>query len=479
MRKVDCDTVIRLRYNEPLRNQVQFLTDTRWFEESDELLGESDPIPIFIPDTIADRLNITVREVNKGGVTLLVNGKDVAVRGIFDSQAYDSMTGLDGQPILPWDITAIGSLIYMGWGTGMVFREDDPRIPSERGIIAPYGTGGLPGGRILSIAVAMPEADFKEAQTEINEYMEHTGRPLYFGLDDVAYKGQRSRKTHFAGFIDLFLPLIIGGLTVLNTMRGSVYERREEIYVYNSVGIAPRYIFLMFIAEAFVYAVVGSVLGYLLSQGAGRVLTHLGLTGGLNMTFTSLSTVYASLAIFAAVLASTWFPARSAMEIAAPAEESGWEIPEAQGGQLRFDLPFSFRSLERLGVLTFVDRWLRNHGEGGGGTFFAVDPEITVDLTRDLRDKPEAVPRIRSTVWLRPFDLSVSQRITIVLPFNPTTSEYKAQVTLEHLSGTHEGWLRLNRGFVAEIRQHFLHWRAVSFSEREELIKEAKEHLQG
>ena len=29
-------------------------------------------------------------------------------------------------------------------------------------------------------------------------------------------------------------------------MRGSVYERREEIFVYNAVGIAPRYVFAMF-----------------------------------------------------------------------------------------------------------------------------------------------------------------------------------------------------------------------------------------
>ena len=479
VRKVDCDSVIRLRYNEPLRHQVRLLTDTRWFEESDELLGEEDTIPIFIPDAMADRLNVTVREVDRGGVTLWVNGKEVVVRGIFDSQAYDAMTGLDGQPILPWDITAIDSLIYMGWGTGMVFREDDPRIPSERVIIAPYQSPGLPGGRTLSIAVAMPEADFREARKVIDEYMEHTGRPLYFGLDGEAYRGQRTRETQFAGFIDLLLPLIIGGLTVLNTMWGSVYERREEIYVYNSVGIAPRYVFMMFVAEAFVYAVVGSVLGYLLSQGTGRLLTILDITGGLNMTFTSLSTVYASLAIFAAVLASTWFPARSAMDIAAPAEETGWEIPEAQGDRLQFDLPFSFRSLERLGVLAFVDRWVRNHGEGGGGNFFAVEPAVAVESSPDLQERPVAVPTIRSTIWLRPFDLAVSQRLTIVLPPNPETGEYKAQVTLEHLSGTRESWLRLNRGFVAEIRRHFLHWRAVSPSEREELVEEARERLQG
>ena len=479
VRKVDCDSVVHLRYNEPMRDRIRFLTNSRWFDESDETLEEEDPNPIFIPDVIADRLNVTAREVERGGVTMWVNGKEVTVRGIFDSRAYDAMTGLDGRPILPWDVTVIDSLIYMGWGTGMVFREEDPRIPSERLIIAPLGSKGLPGGRELSIAVVMPNADFKEAREVIEEYMEQTARPLYYGLDGVAYRGQRTRETTLAGFMDLLLPLIIAALTVLNTMRGSVYERREEIYVYNSVGIAPRYIFLMFVAEACVYAVVGSVLGYILSQGTGRVLTILDLTGGLNMTFASITTVYASLAIFAAVLLSTWFPARSAMEIAAPAEESGWEVPEAEGDRMRFDLPFSFSSLERLGVLAFFNRWARNHGEGGAGRFFAAEPEMDLDSESDAEGRSVLLPRIHSTIWLKPFDLAVSQRLTITMPSNPETGEYKAQVTLEYLSGTRESWLRLNRGFIAEIRRHFLHWRAVSPAEREELVAEMRDMLRG
>ena len=114
-------------------------------------------------------------------------------------------------------------------------------------------------------------------------------------------------------------------------MRGSVYERSSEIFVYNAVGIAPRYVFFMFMAEAMVYAVVGSVLGFLLSQGVGRVLTELGWTGGLNMTYASLPTIYASLTIVAAVFISTYFPARSAMNIAKPADEAGWKLPEPEG----------------------------------------------------------------------------------------------------------------------------------------------------
>jgi hypothetical protein len=471
-RKVDTESIIRLRYNEPLRHQVRFLTNNGWFDQEDEPLTTEDTYPIFIPDGMADRLNITIRDVNQGGVTVWVRGKEHEVRGIFDSSAYDAITGLDGRPILPWDVNAIESLIYMGWGTGSVFREDDPRISSERTILAPGE-----GGRSLGVAVVMPEASFKEARDVIREHMEQTTRPLYFGLDGVAYRGQRTRKATLGGFMDLLLPLFIASLTVLNTMRGSVYERRDEIYVYNSVGIAPRYVFFMFIAEACVYAVVGSVLGYILSQGTGRILTALDLTGGLNMTFTSITTVYSSLAIFAAVLISTWFPARAAMEIAAPSEESGWELPDAKGDRLQFDLPFNFRSLERMGVLAFFNRWARNHGEGGSGRFIADEPDITLDSTVDSHGRSTTQPSVHSTIWLKPLDLAVSQRLTVAMLPDSATGEYKAQVTLKHLSGTKESWLRLNKGFVAEIRRHFLHWRAVSPAEQEELVAEAREWL--
>src|SRR5262249_47688633 len=162
------------------------------------------------------------------------------------------------------------------------------------------------------------------------------------------------------------------------TMKGSVYERKDEIFVYNAVGVAPRLIFFIFFAEAFVYAVVGSELGYILSQGVGRVLTELDLTGGLNMTFTSRATIYASMAIMAGRMISSYFPARSAMEIARPAEDSGWKLPEPDGDIMRFTLPFTFGPRDRIAVLAFFRRYLADHGEGSSGLFFAGVPDMTV-----------------------------------------------------------------------------------------------------
>ncbi len=298
---------------------------------------------------------------------------------------------------------------------------------------------------------------------------------MFYGLDGVAYKGKRTREVTLAGLVDLIVPLIIAGLTVLNTMRGSVYERSSEIFVYNAVGIAPRYVFFMFMAEAMVYAVVGSVLGFLLSQGVGRVLTELGWTGGLNMTYASLPTIYASLTIVAAVFVSTYFPARSAMNIAKPADEAGWKLPEPVGDVLFFDLPFNFMRRGRMAVLIFFDRYLLDHAEGGAGTFSAAEPKLAVETDPG----GERVPCLQTNVWLKPFDLAVSQKIVISLPRDESTGQFKARIAITRLSGTRESWLRLNGSFVQLVRRHFLYWRALGPLEQEEMFLEAKAKFEG
>jgi hypothetical protein len=325
----------------------------------------------------------------------------------------------------------------------------------------------------------MDEAGFAAARAEVAGYLEQTGRDVNYGLDGTAYNGRRARSRSLAGMADLLIPLIIAALTVLNTMKGSVYERRDEIFVYNAVGIAPRYIFFMFVAEALVYSVVGALLGYILSQGTGRVLTALGWTGGLNMNFTSISTVYASLAIAAATLASTYFPARSAMEIAKPTDNAGWTLPPpTDDDELAFDLPFTFTHFDRIAVLGFFHQYFVNHGEGSAGPFFAADPVLTVSERRDPLAGGGYIPVIEVQVWLKPFDLGVSQRILIELATDPDTREYISRMRLIRVTGTREAWLRLNGPLVARIRRHFLHWRAVPNDMKQDLHGRARRLLE-
>lgn len=478
IRRFELESAIQMNHNSPLRHQLKLLGPSRWFTAEED--KESSELPAaLISDAMADNIGITPEDAAREDVLFAAGGIQFRVVGIFDARSLANLKDLDGRDILPFDLENMVDPVSHG-NEIYVADDEDPRIAAENVIITPMRslfknvTNSLE--RIVTMTVVMDDAPYRDAREDIETYMEQTGQRLYYGLDGVAYRGRRARATTMAGLIDLIIPLLIAGLTVLNTMKGSVYERRDEIFVYNAVGIAPRYVFFMFIAEAFVYAVVGSVLGYLVSQGTGRILTMLNLTGGLNMTYASLATIYASLTIAGAVFFSTYYPAKSAMEIAAPAEESGWALPEPDGDELEFDLPFNFSTHGRIAVLTFFDRYLRDNGEGSAGRFFAGVPCIGV--TPDQEDTEGGyIPQITTTIWLKPFDLAVCQRMTILMPPDPETGQYKARILLERVSGTRESWMRLNKGFVSLVRRHFLHWRAVSDEEREEMYEEARATL--
>ncbi len=463
---------------EPLREQMTFWPGSRWFTQEDV---DGARIPIFISDDAAAEFSVTEEDLEAGGVPVRINGQTHHVVGVFEGESLLGLRDLNGTDLLPYDFERVSSAVTDTQGTLAVrlVDESEPRVDPADLILLPYrNTNLLPQGSeeiIASVAVAMPGTAYGEASRVIDAFLTQLGEPVYYGLDGVAYRGLVARKATMAGLVDLIIPLLIAGLTVLNTMRGSVYERRDEIYVYNAVGIAPRYVFFMFIAEAFVYAVVGSVLGYVLSQGVGRVLTEIGLTGGMNMTYTSMATIYASWTLMAAVFISTFFPARQAMKIAAPSDESGWSLPEPRGDRLSFDLPFNFLHRDRFAIIAFFCRYLREHGEGGSGRFFAGEPLPLLEPAAD--DPGHLIPGLSSGIWLKPYDLGVSQQLRIVLPLDDETGLYKARIEIERLSGTREAWLRLNQGFVLEVRRQFLHWRAVSEPDREEMFEETRRLL--
>jgi hypothetical protein len=471
-------SALLFRTTEPLRNEIRLLTTNGWFTAA-QAVRAAGPFPIMLSDSMADTLGLSPADVDAGSRRVKVNGVSFDVHGIFEAASLEQACDFDGDTLLPFNAEAVVNPQVSGGS--LLAERDNPRIPADRVILGMVG--GFPvqvAGelRTVSVAVDMGDAGFAAAKREITGYLEQTGRQTCYGLDGTAYLGQRARRKSLAGMADLLIPLVIAALTVLNTMKGSVYERRDEIFVYNAVGIAPRYVFFMFVAEALVYAVVGAVLGYILSQGTGRVLTALNWTGGLNMNFTSISTIYASLAIAAATLFSTFFPARSAMEIAKPADNSGWTLPETETDELAFDLPFTFTHHDRIAVLGFFHNYFVNHGEGSAGPFFAAEPKLTLSERRDELADGACIPILEVLAWLKPFDLGVSQFIVIELATDAATGEYISHMRLQRRTGARESWMRLNAPLVGRIRRHFLHWRAVSDEMKQEYYERARSLLE-
>lgn len=463
-------SILQFSPEEPLRSQIRLLTKPFWFAASRP--GSTLPPPVIVSDRIAKDLGVEVDEVNASpeGIPVEINGAKYRVTGIFDSEHLNSLRDIDGNPLLPNDITALTSFSMGGAGLP-VLKPEDPRIEAENVVLIGTDLPGAPSAarRLGSLVVDLQGLGYREAREVVTGHLEKTGSPAYFGLDGVSYLGKIGRENSLQGLVDLIMPLVIAALTVLNTMKGSVYERRDEIYVYNAVGIAPRYIFFMFFTEAFVYSVVGTVLGYLLSQATGFTLTALNLTAGLNMTFAGPSTIFASLAVIAAVFFSTIFPARTALQIAAPSEDSGWKLPEPEGDDISFNLPFTYDTHDRFAVIAFFHSFLEDHGEGGGGRFSASPPSIDVKGSGE-----ELVPSVSATIWPKPFDLGVSQILEISLPPDPETGEFVARISIRRISGTRDSWIRLNRTLMANVRQQFLHWRAVSPAQKKEFFRSSE-----
>ena len=468
-------TALGFDATEPLADQMPLLCTNGWFT-AEQQASEGRPNRVILPDVLAAQLGITPEMVEAGPVPISLNGNRFFVQNIFESSRFAEVVDPDGKDLLPYDGLAMNNPKFSGWCI-LIADDTDPRVAPADLILVINGAIDMDyrGYRTASLAIDMGNVPYATARAEITRYKEQSGAECSYALAGTAFRGSRARTRSLAGLADLVIPLIIAAITVLNTMKGSVYEREGEIRIYNAIGVAPRHIFFMFVAEALVYAVVGTVLGCLLAQGTGRVLASLGVTAGLDMNFASLTSVYASLAIAAATLLSTWYPARTAMEIAKPADNAGWSLPEPDArGRLSTLLPFTFTHRDRIAVLAFLHDYFDSLGEGSSGIFFSGQPELRISERLDELADGAYIPELKVRVWLKPFDLGVSQDVEIELGTDPETREYIARMTITRLSGTLESWYRLNKPFVTAVRRQFLHWRAVGDGQKAALFDKAR-----
>ena len=101
----------------------------------------------------------------------------------------------------------------------------------------------------------------------------------------------------YSGVPNIIIPLIISIFIVLNTMIGSVYERKREIGIYTSVGLAPSHVSFLFIAEAMAFAVLSVVFGYLLAQISAKLFAETSLWSGITVNYSSMSGVAAMILV--------------------------------------------------------------------------------------------------------------------------------------------------------------------------------------
>ena len=128
--------------------------------------------------------------------------------------------------------------------------------------------------------------------------------------------------------------LLIAGLIIFNTMMGSIAERRREIHVYTSLGLAPMHVGALFVAEAMTYGLIGTVFGYVIGQGVGTAMLKLGWLGSATLNYSGTSAMLTMGLILLIVFVSALVPARLASKIAAPSIDRTWKVPQPKDDQI-------------------------------------------------------------------------------------------------------------------------------------------------
>ena len=429
----------------------------RWFNTGDTYAA-------IIPKGVAGSLQIQPADVGK--VTVNFSGVPYLVIGIVDPDKFKGIKDLDNESLTPVDYQAQQAQGSASGGAGggaaaaqQGFQEY-LHLDPDNVLYVPYRTLINMGGDLRSVAINMGSA--ATVDTQLKSLMPRLDLNLYAGENGQNHRFSAIGATSSQGLVNIIIPILIAALIVLNTMLGSVYERVKEIAIFSSIGLSPVNIGMLFVAEAVVYGIIGAVSGYLIAQGLAKLISWLHILPGLYLNFSSTSAELAIGLVVGVVLLSTIFPARKASEVATPAVDRTWRVPDPEGDVWKITLPFAVAGAQAPGINQFLAEWFRAYEEQSVGDF----------LTQGIRTGAETMPlgpgyRLTGRVWLAPFDLGVSQ--TLELDTAPTDLQdvYAVNLTLTRVSGDVSNWKRVNRRFLNVLRKQFLIWRTLTAEQRE------------
>ncbi len=490
-RSFEAQGLVGLSHLEPRVSGLdEILIGGRW-------LAENELNTILVPARMAQVLGIDPQ--NPQGAVVTMWGMPFEVVGVFSGEKLQQRADLDREPQTPATFPREVSGEMTEEEVEAMESGDDVRefqslyqhVPGDLTMIIPYRSLMATGGRLKAVAV-VPQGKIsiqKEAQNLVDRF----GLSLFSGEPDGTYLYHASDTMRYSGVPNIIIPLIISVFIVLNTMIGSVYERKREIGIYTSVGLAPSHVSFLFIAEALALAVISVVLGYLLAQTSAKLFAETALWSGITVNYSSWAGVAAMVLVIIVVLVSVLYPSKVAGEIAIPDVNRAWTLPKARGNSLEVTLPFYMSYSEHRSIGGFLLEYFQGHQDVSHGLFstgnieFGFICQTAPGLADEADDCPQqacefdACLQVRASVWLAPFDFGINQKVD--LQFCPATDEpgfLEIKIRLVRESGEANAWHRINKGFLHNIRKQLLLWRSFELSTKqhyEQLLAEAEEKM--
>jgi LysM repeat protein len=371
-----------------------------------------------------------------------VNGRSLAVVDYLRSAMNRNVTG---------ELENEGESYHLDWSEMIV-------VP----LAAARDVGALPRSLALKFPPGQDTARF------FADLALRLETPMFAHVDGRTVFLTTRERVQLGGLAKLIVPIVLCVLIVMNTMMGTVDERRGEVAMLGAIGLSPRQISFLLLAEATVFSVLALVFGTFAGLAAANGLVALQGRGveflsGLSFNFTSLPAMLLATGTGVVVLLATLLPARRAAAVAAPSGMAKWQLPPVEAdGSIRFVLPFTLTRGNVYGMLAFFRQFLLNHSEPTSAGFNCRE------LSLSRADGPRL--QLGTLLWLSPYDLDVSQTFRLRLDPSDTPGVFGVTLELRRLSGSEEAWLRTNHGFLDLVRQQFLYWRNLPQAARDGYI---------
>jgi len=443
------------------------LTSGRWFTTDDRRA-------IILDSDMAKHLDVKTDGTEK----IKVWGYNFRVIGSFDGATFDKTLDLDGGPLTPvtfpdestGDITEVEQEAIESGEDIRSFQSRYHHIPATQIAIIPAKTLLTMGGKLKNLA-ALPKKSESISDTA-EALVDRFSMAIFAGKEDGIWLYNQSDSIQYSGVPNILIPLLISIFIVLNTMISSVYERKNEIAIYTSVGLAPSHVSFLFVAEALALAIISVVLGYLLAQVSASIFADTSLWAGLTVNYSSMAGVAAMVLVIGVVLLSVIYPSRVAARIAIPDVNANFNLPKAVNNRITIILPFFMKYNEHNSIGGFIFSYFKSHQEVSHGLFSTGPVELVssccnIDEMRAMvknskNPKEMHCTYLRSKVWLAPFDFGIMQWVDIQFcPVDGDTKYLEIKVTLERRSGEEQLWQRINTSFLHALRKQLLVWRSI------------------
>jgi len=439
---------------------------------------------VILPDEAAATLGITadmllddngnLRPTHELPVVTMLN-LQWHVIGILDTDHANRIRDVNGKSLAVVDYlrsgmsteTSVGEIVSEGTSYHMDWK---------RLAIIPYAARYDVDAKPRSVAVRIPEG---EDPAQLFDDMALRLKTEFFAAVDgeIAMIVPR-KKVDFAGLAKIFLPVLLCVLIVMNTMLGTVEERRGEVGMLGAIGLSPRQIAFFMFAESTVFSVLGILFGAFGGLLFANIVNAINAGGGsfltsLSFNFTSLTSMVLATCTGLVVLLATLMPARKAAALAAPSGMTEWVLPDDMpGGEIHFRLPFTLTRGNAVGMAAFFHQFLVNHSDSTSDDFNCRNVIVSCDASAE---RPYI--ELSTDMWLAPYDLDVAQHFFLRMQARERESVFEVDLRMLRFSGSEENGRRTAYNLLNLVRKQFLLWRNLDPQHRTELIEKGARML--